>query len=97
MSLYKDLQEVASNLVLDLLDLWLIVQEDDDETEDHSLIELAGDMLEEIFEDIKYAETAEFPEVILFLAAVFEGVLSVVPRGGCLKFLSPIFFRTAAE
>lgn len=97
MSLSKDMQELDSKLVLDLSDRWLIVQEEDEEAEEHSLTELAGDMLGEILEDIRYADTAEFPEVLLFFAAVFDGVLSVEPEGGGFTDLSPIFLRTATK
>lgn len=53
MSLSNDLQELVSRLILKLLDLWFMAAEDDDDAEDHSLIELAGDMLELILVDIR--------------------------------------------
>lgn len=54
-SLSKDIQELVSKLILDLFDLSLMIEQDDDDAEadDHSLIELAGDMLELIFEDMR--------------------------------------------
>lgn len=39
------LQEVASKLTLELFDICLTVEHDDDDSEDHSLIELAGEVL----------------------------------------------------
>lgn len=72
-----------------------MVEEDVDDTEDQSLIELAGDMLEEILEDIRCAERVEFP-VVLFFTAVFNGVLCIEPEGGGLMVLSPTFLLAAA-
>lgn len=37
---------------LELLDLWLTVEVDEDDTEDHSLKELAGDALEARFDKV---------------------------------------------
>lgn len=80
-----------SRLVLDLLHLWLIVEDDVDEAEDHSLTELAGDMLEET----TYVERAGFP-VVLFLNAAFNGVLCVELEDG-LRVPSTTFLLAVAS
>lgn len=76
----KDLQELVSKLVVD---------DDDDGDDDHLLIELSGDMLEEISGDIRYAATAAYPGFVIFLVEVFDGVLNVDLEEGVLTFLSP--------
>lgn len=72
--------------------------EDDDDAEDHSLIELAGDMLELILEDIRYAETAEFPDGTLLFNAAFEGVLSfALAEGWAVGLLLSTFLLAAGS
>lgn len=50
-----DGQELISRLFLELIDLWQTVEDDEDDAdaEDHSLIELAGDTLEDILVDLR--------------------------------------------
>lgn len=81
-------------LLLALLDLCLVVLVDDEDSEDQSLIELAGEMLEESWEtDIK-PERLEFTDSVLFLEAIFDGVLTAeadADAGGFLTVPAPTF------
>lgn len=72
------LLEVLSILDLELLHTSLAIENDEDDSEDQSLIELAGEILEEsLLEDIK-PERLEFPGSVLFLGAFLDGVLTAV-------------------
>lgn len=66
------------------LELCLVIQVDDEDSEDQSLIELAGEMLEESWETDIMPESLEFPDSVLFLEATFDGVLTAEPDLGGL-------------
>lgn len=60
----------------------LAIEIEDDDSEDQSLIELAGEILEESFvTDIK-PDRLEFPDSILLLEAILDGVLTAVRDEG---------------
>ncbi|CAL5388011.1 unnamed protein product [Camellia sinensis] len=66
-----------------------MVEVDEDDSEDHSLIELAGDvLLEESFDDIKQAERPDCP---FFFNATFACVLRIELEEVGLTLLETIF------
>lgn len=74
-------------LALDL-DLWLTVEVDDD-AEDHSLIELAGDILEEIL-DVKEVETPVLFDDF-FLNGTLDEALGIEQEEALITGLDSIF------
>lgn len=74
-------------LALDL-DLWFTVEVDDD-AEDHSLIELAGDMLEEIL-DAKEVERLELSDGF-FLIGTFDDALGIEQEEALMTGLDSCF------
>lgn len=88
LSLSKDLRdEIVSTLALDL-DLSLTVELDDD-AEDHSLIELAGDMLEEIL-DAREVEGVELGDGF-FLSGTLDDALGFELEEALITGLDSIF------
>lgn len=65
-------------LALTEFDLWLTVEVDDDDSVDHSLIELAEDTLgDRLVEDFKNVESFELPARLLHFGTILDGVVIV--------------------
>lgn len=68
--------QLLSTLDLELLQVCLGIEVENDDSEDKSLTELAGEILEEsLVADIE-PERLEFPDLVLFLEASLDGVLA---------------------
>lgn len=76
-------------LVLELLEMFLLMQVDAEDSEDQSLIELAGEMLEESL-DIDEPERLHFSDSVLFLE-IFDGVRTAEPDAGGLVMPASTF------
>lgn len=79
------LLELLWKIVLELLDLTLVIEVDgDDDSEDRSLIELAGEILEENLVTDTKSERLELLDLILSLEAILDGVLTTEQEEGCV-------------
>lgn len=82
----KELQDLVSQLILDLI-IWFVVEVEDDDA-DNSLIELQGEMLQESLEDMTCLARAEFPVAVWLFGAVLDAVLRVESEGNLTCRLS---------
>jgi hypothetical protein len=76
------LLELLWKVVLELLDLNLVIEVDDDDSEDQSLIEFAGETLEENLVTETKPERLELLDPILSLEAILGGVLTTEQEEG---------------
>jgi len=80
-------------VVLELLDLNLVIEVDDDDSEDQSLLEFADETLEENLVTETKPERLELLDPILSLEAILGGVLTTEQEGDFFVPASTFLFK----